>query len=249
MAEGKDILDFDELQMYFGEDYVVNDYITIHTPTVGEIIKLGERKYYSVVSTITAIPSDMKSILFDMHIDYEKISDFQLFYLITRNIHPEDTELLFGNLDLSKMNLYFDDITQQAKMVNPNSGEIIDELAYFKIVGYLRKLHGFSPKIEHAANKTTKDILIRLDRQRHEKNKNKKYQSQLKPLVSSMMRYPGFKYKSSELRECSIYEFMDTVRGAQIYVASTALLKGAYSGMIDTSKINKKDFDWMRSPE
>ena len=61
-----------------------------------------------------------------------------------------------------------------------------------------------------------------------------------------MMRYPGFKYKSKELKECSIYEFMDTVQGSQIYIQSNALLQGMYSGMIDTSKINKKEFDWMR---
>ena len=62
-----------------------------------------------------------------------------------------------------------------------------------------------------------------------------------------MMRYPGFKYKKDELKQCGYYEFMDTVMGSQIYVSSTALLKGAYSGMIDTSKINKKEFNWMRS--
>ena len=46
---------------------------------------------------------------------------------------------------------------------------LIDHLAYIKIVGYLRKLHGIKPKIEHAANKTTKRILIQLDRERIEK--------------------------------------------------------------------------------
>ena len=27
---------YDELQMFFGDDYKVSDYITIHQPTVGE---------------------------------------------------------------------------------------------------------------------------------------------------------------------------------------------------------------------
>ena len=42
---------------------------------------------------------------------------------------------------------------------------------------------------------------------------------------------------------------MDSVQGAQIYVSTTALLQGMYSGMIDTSKIDKKEFNWMRSIE
>ena len=40
---------------------------------------------------------------------------------------------------------------------------------------------------------------------------------------------------------------MDAVQGAQIYVSTTSLLSGMYSGMVDTSKINKKEFNWMRS--
>ena len=118
---------------------------------------------------------------------------------------------------------------------------------YMKIAEYVRKLHGIKPKIEKAANKTTKRILIQLDRDRIAKAQKEGYKSQLKPLISAMMRYPGFKYKSTELKDCGLYEFMDTIQGAQIYVSSTALLQGSYSGMIDTSKINKKEFNWLRS--
>ena len=243
------LLEFDELKMYFGDDFVVNDYITMHTPTVGEIVEFGERKYFSMVHTITAIPSDMKSQLFDMVIDYETLEDYHLFYMLTRGLTQESTSIVFGDLDLSKFKMYINEETQEEVMVNPETNAILDKLAYNKIVGYLRKLHNLKPKIEHAANKTTKRILIQLDRDRIAKAQNEEYKSQLRPLISAMMRYPGFKYKSNELKECSIYEFMDTVYGAQIYINSTALLKGSYSGMIDTSKINKKEFNWMRSPD
>lgn len=246
MDESKDLLDFDEAKMYFGEDYQVNDYITLHTPTVGEIIDFGERNYYSMASTITSIPSDMKSILFDMGIDYEEISDFELFYILTRDMTPDKTSILLGDLDLSSMEMYKDENNGKLYLVEESTGRVIDELAYLKIVGFIRKLHGFKPKVEKAANKTTKRILIELDRTKRKESQDKPYTSQLIPLVSAMMRYPGFKYKSYELKQCSIYEFMDTVQGAQIYVSSTALLTGSYSGMIDTSKISKKEFNWMR---
>ena len=122
-------------------------------------------------------------------------------------------------------------------------------MSYLKLVKCLRTLHFIRPKIEKAANKTTKKILINLDRERIKKQKDKDYESNLKPLISAMMRYPGFKYKTSDLLDCTIYEFMDTVTGAQIYVSSTALLQGSYSGMCDTSKISKKEFNWMRGIE
>ena len=34
-----------------------------------------------------------------------------------------------------------------------------------------------------------------------------------------------------------------------VIVNADALLKGSYSGMVDTSKIPKKNFDWCRSIE
>lgn len=243
------ILEFDELKMFFGKDYIVNDYITIHTPSVGEIIDFGEKEYFSTVYTITAIPSDMKSQLFDLGIDYETLEDYHLFYMLTRNLTQKSTSILLGDLDLSKFNMYINEDTKEEVMVNPETNAILDKLAYTKIVNYIRKLHNLTPKIEHAANKTTKRILIQLDRDKIAKSKTEPYKSQLRPLISAMMRYPGFKYKSFELTQCSIYEFMDAVYGAQIYISSTALLQGSYSGMIDTSKINKKEFNWMRMPD
>lgn len=123
----------------------------------------------------------------------------------------------------------------------------LDEKLYFQIVTYLRMLHGIVPKPEYPATKTVRRILLDEDRKKREKSKEEVYHSQLKQLISGMMRYPGFKYKKSELWECGLYEFMDAVKGAQVYVQSTALLKGMYSGMIDTSKINKKELDWMRN--
>ena len=239
-------LEFDEMQMYFGEDYKVNEYITIHPPTIGEIINFGEKRYFSMIHSLTCIPSDMKSQLFDMGIDYEEISDYELFIMLSRTLKQDDTSIILGDLDLSKFELGSNN-NDQVIMYDPENNIIIDELAYMKIAGYLRKYHGIKPKIEKAKNKTTKRLLIQLDREDIARAKKTGYKSQLKTLVSAMMRYPGFKYKRNELAYCSYYEFIDTVYGAQIYVSSTALLKGSYSGMIDTSKINKKEFNWMRS--
>lgn len=241
-----DPLYIDEMKMYMGDDIVINNYITFHTPSVGEIIEYGEKEYYTMISCFITIPSDMKSQLFDMGIDYEEISDFDLFYLLTRNLTKDKTSLLFYDLDFTKFEMCEDRSNNKHVMFDKENNIKLDELAYLKIVKCLRTLHSIKPKIEKAANKTTKRILIELDRERLNKQKNEDYKSNLKPLVSAMMRYPGFKYKSRELKECSMYEFMDTVQGAQIYVQSIALLQGSYSGMIDTSKINKKEFNWLR---
>ena len=240
-----DPLYIDELQLYVGRDFKVNDYIRIHIPRVGEIVDYGEKEYYQMIYSLTAIPSDMKSMLADSGIDYEEISDFELFFMLTRSLDTEKTKILFYNVDLSKMQLFKDE-NNKFVMYDVDNDIKLDELSYLRLVKCLRVLHSITPKVEKAANKTTKKILIQLDRERVQKQKDTNYESTLKPLISAMMRYPGFKYKTSELMDCTIYELMDTVIGAQIYVSSTALLQGSYSGMCDTSKINKKEFNWLR---
>ena len=69
----------DKLQLLRGNDYVITKYLKTHQPTLDEIYKYGEQEYYSMVSTLSAIPSDMKSLLDDMGADYTKISEFDLF--------------------------------------------------------------------------------------------------------------------------------------------------------------------------
>ena len=242
-----DTFNYDTVKMYFGKDYQVNEKIILKSPTIGDIVEFGEREYYSMVYTLTCIPSDMKSKLEDMGINYMKISDFELFILLTRNLTKDQTYLILGDLDLSKFEAVVNKENEELCLYDNENDILIDKLVYLNIVGYIRLLHGIKPKIEKAATETVRQILIKLDRDRIAKSENEPYKSQLKDLISGMMRYPGFKYKSWELQQCSLYEFMDTVQGAQIYVSTTALLKGMYSGMIDTSKINKKEFNWLRS--
>lgn len=65
-------------------------------------------------------------------------------------------------------------------------------------------------------------------------------------MISACLNHPGFKYKKNELREVGLIEFMDSVQRLQIYESTTALLKGMYSGFIDTSKIKSEEFNFMR---
>ena len=242
----------DELKMYFkGYEYKVNDGISMISPTIGDIIDFGEEEYFSAVHFLTCIPSDMISTLWDMNIDWETLDDFDLFIMLTRSLTKENLKLIFTDLDLSKMEIQLNEQNGEIVLRNEETNQTLDRLAYNKIVEYLRKIHGLKPKPKKAANKNTKEFLIELDRQDKRKAAKdaEKQGSQLIPLISAMMRYPGFKYKSNELKDCTLYEFMDTVRGASIYISSTSLLQGSYSGFCDTSKIDKKNFDWMRAPD
>jgi hypothetical protein len=68
----------------------------------------------------------------------------------------------------------------------------------------------------------------------------------MRSIISACVNHPGFKYKLDELKQVGVCEFYDSVKRLQVYEASTALLKGMYSGMIDSSKINPDEYNFMR---
>lgn len=241
-----DVNNDDALKMYFGYDYIINDKISIRQPTIGEIVEFGEEKYFSVAQTLTAIPSDMKSILFDMNIDYEEISDFELFIMLTRQLTRDDTYLLLGDLDLSEFTIYINQENEELVMGDEKKDIIIDRHIYLLMSNQIRKMHNFEMKIEKSANEFTKKILIEEDREKRQIYKNKKFKSILKPTISSLVNSSGFKYKLHEVKDIGLCELMDSIQRIQIIKRVEALSQGVFSGTVDQSKLTKSELNWMR---
>ena len=243
MANGN-LLEVDELALYFGDPYVVNDYITITIPKIGEVVKYGERPYYSMISTLSAIPSEMKSQLWDIGLDWTQITDFQLFMMLAPTLPQNKTSILFGDLDLQAMKPFENKENDTVFLGNPETGVVIDELAFGKIHSYLCSAHNLTKKVEKAANDYTKKFMIDEDRQKILHNAKQPYKSFLKPLISSVKCRMG--YTLDYVKNMGLVEFFDDLSRLQIIVSTDALLQGSYSGFCDTSKIPKKNFDWCR---
>ena len=238
------LLEIDELSLYFGDPYVVNKYITINLPKIGELVKFGERQYYSMLTTLTAIPSDMKSQLWDMKLDWTQLTDFQLFMMVAPTLPQSQTSIIFGDLDFQKLKPFEDSTNDTIVLRNPETGVVIDELAYGKIHAYLCSAHNLTKKVEKAANEYTKKFMIEEDRQKIAYQKKQPYKSFLKNLISAVKCRQG--YTLEYVKNMGIVEFFDDLSRLQIIVQADALLQGSYSGMVDTSKIPKKNFDWCR---
>ena len=133
-----------------------------------------------------------------------------------------------------------------------NDEFLLDEKTYMHIHEYLCALFDQYTKEEFTKGKTAKEWIIDEERRKQAKLKNEKNQGKsfLLPLVSGLVNHPGFKYKTSELRELGIYQFMDSVRRLQVYEQCTAFLKGMYSGMMDTSKMGDAEraesINWLK---
>lgn len=237
-------LDVDELQLYFGDDYVINDYIKIIQPHVGGVVDYGEAQYFSMVHTFTAIPSDMKSQLWDMGLDWCEVEDFELFMMLAQTLTPDRTSILFGDLDFSKLRPFKNNQNGDIVLADKETGLVIDKMIYLRIMNYLRKLHNLKPKVEKAANKMTKKVLIEEDRQKILHAKDKPFKSYLLPLISSVKVKQG--YTKDYVRNMGLYEFFDDVARMQIINNADHLLSACYAGTIDMKKINKAELNWMK---
>lgn len=303
VKEKKYNFEFDELKMYFGESYdiVLEDgkVIRIKQPTIGNILELGENKIYGTIMPFTTNTTAYRVQLWDLGIDWNKESDFELFVMLATALKKEDTDLIFQgikyylnpnyneelseaenldneqtkylqttwDIDFQKLKPYMKPKTNEEGEVVLNENEepeqelilysydeetgdefLLDEKTYLHIHEYLCTLFDQFPKEEFVKGKTTKEWVIDEERNKQRKVMNEgKSKSFLLPLVSSLVNHPGFKYKTSELKEIGIYQFMDSVKRLQVYEQSIALLRGSYSGMIDTSKLPAENFNWMRS--
>ena len=251
MTDSNDKLEIDTLQLYFGEPFIIHDDIfndiQILQPTIGDIIKEGEKKVYSAVNIFVTNTTSYRVQLWDLGIDWNKLSDFSLFCMLAPTLSKDSTKLLFNDLDFQKFQvLQTTDDEPVVYLFNEESNVLIDEKKYTTISSYIRSMFNIHPKVEKAKGKSTKEWIIFEDRQNQDLHKNDSYQSTLLPLISACLNHPGFKYKKNELREVGIVEYMDSLKRLQIYESSTALMKGMYSGFLDTSKINKEELNFMR---
>ena len=237
-------LDVDDLKLYIGDEYVINENIKILQPTIRQIAEFGEREFFSVVHTVTAIPSDMKSSLDDMGLDWVEIEDFELFMMLVQTLSPDKTSILFGDLDFSKLRPFRNNQNGDIVLADKETGTIIDKMIYLRIVTYLRKAFNITPKIERAANKMTRKILIEEDRKNKELAKDKPFKSYLLPLISSVKVKQG--YTKDYVLNMGYVEFMNDVVRLQVINNADHLLSACYAGTIDMKKINKAELNWMK---
>lgn len=239
------VVGIDTLSLLSGKSVRITDKITYAQPTLQDVIKFGEREYYHILSNLTAIPSDMKSILWDIGIDWMEFSDIELFYALASQIPQEKTNIFFPDIDFSKFILI--NTENCGKILYDRTNDIkIDFFVFAKMQDCLCKSHGIKKKVEKAGNKYTKQVLIDEDRQNRELNKDKEFKSNLYGLVSAMVNYSGFKYGYKDVWDLTMFQFMDAVQRARLIDSTNHLLNGVYAGTIDSKKIKNDKFNWMR---
>ena len=243
-------LEFDLLRLYFGEDYKINDRIIIRQPTLQDVIDLGEKNFYAAIAPFTTNPTSFRVQLWDLGVDWNKVSDFELFSLLLKTVSVNQTSIFFGDVDFGTFDLVGlpnGDEKPTPILYSEKMDMEIDEETYLKIRKYFCFMFDVTLKNEFVKGRSFKEEIIAKERSDEAKRQAENKHSPLIQMVSFALNHPGFKYKKNELREVTYVEFLDSIKRLQIYEATRALTQGSYSGFCDTSKIPKENFNFMRS--
>lgn len=248
--------------LYFNNEIKVTDKITIYQPSVLDIVKNypgGEKEFYFLLHLFVGNTTYFRVALWDNGIDWNEISDFEMFSSFISNLKPQQTNILFGDLDFSNFKPIITDdpqLDENGNLTDKKSFVLYDvindieinEIIYFRIRNYLRYMFNIFPNVQKGfTKKSVKSFYIECDRGDAQRNARlNKSSSFLFPLISSLCNHPGFKYRKDELDKVLIFEFMDSVQRIQLYEQATATLKGMMSGFVDGSKIKPDQYNFMR---
>ena len=243
-------IEFDKLQMYMGFPYVIDlpsaeGCITISMPTMKTFIELGEKRYLQTINVFTTNTTEYRAPLWDVGIDWNEISDFDLFCMLYKQIDPDISKSIFQDFNFENLDLYKKGDT--IVLYDEKNNIEINEEVYQHIAQYLRVIFNINPVEKITKDKFLKEMYINKDKRDAEIRKTKqKESSSIQSLISACVNHPGFKYKLKEVLDMGMYEFYDSVARLNIYENTTAVLKGMYSGFVDSTKFKSNDFNFMR---
>lgn len=218
--------------------------IAVVIPRVRDIIE-HEDEYYGMVTTFTAMPIDMMVQLDDLGLDFEKMSAFDLFLLLFSGLTHMDTHLLLGDLDLSKFRFSINEETGATALIDTEHDIKIDKVVHGQIAAALRRIHHIEQDNRRPGNHAAREYMLERARVKMERHKGKARESQLEPLIISMVNTSEFKYNFESVLDLSIYQFNESVRQVVHKIDYDNLMHGVYVGMIDSKKLSQDDMNWL----
>lgn len=231
-----------------GDNYVVNKYITIYTPYVFEVKDFGEEIYFQVLNLFVRKPYDIAAELDDKGVDYQTLTDWDLFFQTATKIPVTYSCILFGKLDFTEFIPQINHENGMKYLENKYDSRIrIDEAIYRDIVKYLRYIHFISEKVEYdVGNTMAKKFLI--DRMRRKKKKHikdlesgkVKYKSQISDMIKYSVNNSNFKYDYSTVMNIKLNLLFESYYFIVHNGERNNVMSGIYHGTIDSSKIKDK---------
>lgn len=219
----------------------ITDKIYVRIPSVGEAIE-DEQLYYGILHALTSVPYQNMVLLDDAGLDYTEISEYELFCMVFPSLAKTDLSIIFGDLNTSDYDVYYDNSNSTTILYSPTNGMDykIDEFVYKKLSDTLRKINNIEKVKFKPGNEEAKRYLLEKERKRQKRNANKPYEPYLEKLVVALVNRTEFKYNYEETMNLSMYKFNQSFKQIQTSITFDNTMIGVYAGTVDTSKMKDK---------
>lgn len=218
--------------------------------TLGELSDYKDETFNIFAKTFCARPFDIAEVLYEVEIDYESLSKYDLFNSLFYEEYQENKEfqefvnkmflLEEGSIlvphQVKNEFFYFNSSTGVTVISERNIGEL--ESLFKKMFGYENR------KEEKFINKMTKEAYLEdlLDMRKIE-NKMKKSQPSIFDTVEAIVRKTSYTYETIwSLTFLQYNLLLVSVINEQEF---KNVMTGIYSGTIDSKSINLSRFNWL----
>ena len=232
------------LNLLYEDNIRINDYISVMIPDVGPVLE-HEEEYYRLVSILTAVPYDMMVQLDDLGIDFTEIDDYDLFLLLFPGLKTENTELLFGGLNLSGFTTEVNQKNGAVILRDPETGIVIDRGIYHSIANALREIHHLEKTVKKPGNEDAKKYLLERTRKKLARSRSRKSKSELESLIVAMVNSNEFKYDYETVKNISIYQFNQSVHQILRKTDWSNRMHGVYAGTVDAKRLTEDELSWI----
>lgn len=232
------------INLLYKKEYIINEFIKISIPKVGEILD-NEDAYYGLVALLTAMPIDMMVQLDDIGIDFTTINEYDLFLLLFRTLQDRDTSMVFGELDLKPFRTAINEQNGNIVLINEKTGVTIDRAIHGQIANALRVIHHLEKNRRKPANGEAKEYMLKRARDKMRRKRNTSTRSQLEDLIVALVNTEQFHYGFEGTRELSIYQFNESVRQVIKKIDYDNKMHGVYAGTVSAKDLSQDDFNWL----
>lgn len=237
----------DEIKLLRGDDLRINDKLVFKHLTINQVIDFtdenGEENYFSLINLFIVRPYEMMDILYDSGIDYEEMTEYELFISLFRSgKYDEFLKLLIGDLNFT---VCAKTDTNEIVLYDSINDVMIDEKTYYQIREFIIKIHHIHLKeIYKAGNETIKKFRINQKRKERKKHQNEKFQSQLLNLVTAITVGTNGSVTFFNVWDMPIYPAFTALNTTLKLQNYSNTMFGVYTGNISLKDVPKDTLDW-----
>lgn len=236
-------MNFEKLSLIGRKFYKYNENITITIPTLRQLRgenDSDESTFWSDVNLFTQTPNDMVSELDSMGIDFEQMSDYELFvflFLMRKKMGSVHKSILFQNF--SFWDLELQDMNDSIILQDTNGNVIINETIYNDISQIISILTGHKKTVkEKFGNAYAKKKWIERDYRKKERLRNNppEQTNVLDGIILRLVCNANFPYNFETIQDVTIYDIIYSLKQIDKDMQVTDLLQTRLVGN-DLSKV------------